>query len=157
MKKKEKRALLILIIVAVLIIGAIWFLTRGNNKEQTAGAGANKGEQQYVQVQQDGTKVNTSNKINENKEIEGFTIENVRFIERDGVTELRADVTNRTNEAKEGFLMDIVLYDKSGNEMGRIPGNVIETQAGETIEICAGITGIVENYISAYDFKMVKK
>ena len=34
---------------------------------------------------------------------------------------------------------------------------MIETKAGETIQICAGITGIVEEYVKANDFKIEKK
>lgn len=103
--------ILILIVVAIAIIAILWFATRGK-KENTEGQ-----KETIVQVQEDGSKVNVGDKLHEKKEIDGFTIENVRFTEKDGMTQLRADVTNRTSEAKNGFLIDIVLYDKSGKEI----------------------------------------
>lgn len=149
MRKVKNRVILILIIivVAIFIIGMIYFITRGESVN----------DEKIVEMQDDGSKLNIGSKLHEKKEIDGFTIENVSFIEKEGVTELRADVTNKTGETKDGFLMDIVLYDEKGKEIGRIPGNVIETKAGETIQICAGITGIVEEYVKANDFKIEKK
>ena len=46
-----------------------------------------------------------------------------------------------------------MLFDKNGNEMGRIPVGVAETQKGETVEVKATIN---ESYANAYDFKLEK-
>ena len=158
MKKKEKQGLLILIIVGILIITLIWFVTRPKdsklNEENNGGTTENISQGEFTKVEQDGTIVNTSEKLKENKEIEGFKISNIKFEEKNGQTELIADVTNTTGKAQKGFLVDIVLLDKQGKEIARIPGNIIETQAGETIEIHAGIT---ERYANAYNFKLEKK
>ena len=57
MKNKEKQGLIILVIVAILIIGIIWFATRKDkNEEQKIEV-----ENEFVQVQEDGSKSNTSN------------------------------------------------------------------------------------------------
>ena len=64
-----------------------------------------------------------------------------------------AFVTNNTGSDKDGFLVDVVLLAKDGSEIGRIPASITPTKAGETIQIRAKIT---ENYINAYDFKLVK-
>ena len=153
MKKKEKQGLIILVAVSILIIGIIWFATKKDqNEEQKVEV-----ENEYVQVQEDGSKSNTSNKVKETKSVEGVRIENVRFNEVNGQTMLIADITNTTANKKDRFLADIVLYNKSGQEIGRIPGVIGEMQAGETIEMQAGIVGIEESYVNAYDYKIEKK
>lgn len=157
MKSSEKRGLLVLIGVVIIVIGIIWLITNNkktkNNEVETPKNGeVSVGE--FTETENDGTVVNTSEKLKENKEIEGFKITSIRFEEKDGQSTLIANVTNTSGEAKEGFLVDIVLYDKAGNEIGRIPGNIIETIAGETIEMRAGIT---ESYVNAYNFKLEKK
>ena len=156
MKSREKKGLLILILVALVIIGIIWFATRPKENGQAQNGKTTQGESvgEFTVKQSDGTIVNTSEKLKQNKEIQGFKISNIQFKEQGGESELVADVTNTTTEAKPGFLVDIVLYDKNGAEIGRIPANIIETEAGETIQIHAGIT---ESYTNAYDFKMEEK
>lgn len=152
MKTKEIKGLLILVIVAIVIIMGIWLLTRNNNENKTKEETIKNSE--VVQVQEDGSKINISEKVKETREIEGIKIENIRITERNGQTMLVADLTNKTDAKKERFLVNIIIYDKQGKEMGTIPGVIGEMQAGETIEMQAGIT---EDYINAYDFKIVKK
>ena len=152
MKKKEKRGLLILILVSILIIGSIWFMARDNNtNEKEKNPQINTG---YVQVQADGTKVNTSEKVAETRQIDGIVIRDIRLEQSNGITRLIADLTNTTGQAKDRFLVDIQLFDKSGKQIGTIPGIVGKTQPGETIQMQVGIT---EDFVGAYDFKIVKK
>lgn len=157
MKSSEKRGLLVLIGVVIIVIGIIWLITNNKKTKNNVVEAPKNGEVsvgEFTETDSEGTVVNTSEKLKENKEIEGFKITSIRFEEKDGQSTLIANVTNTSGEAKEGFLVDIVLYDKAGNEIGRIPGNIIETIAGETIEMRAGIT---ESYVNAYDFKLEKK
>ena len=150
MKKSEKRGLLILILVVIIIIVGIWLITRNKNNNQNGGT-SSKGE--YTKVDDNGVVVNTSKKLQSNKETDGFTITNIKFTEQNGETILSAHVTNKTGSAQGSFFGKIVLYDKKGNEIGRIPVMVSETENGETISIEATIT---ESYINAYDFKLEK-
>lgn len=152
MKSKEKKMLLILIIVAIAIIAIIWFITRKgkeSNQEET-----NQVVEEFVQVQEDGTKVNISNKLKEEKELDGLKIGNIQLTEKDGQLRLLANVTNTTSKDVDAFFIDIILYDKNGNEIDTILGLVSPVKAGQTVELNAGIT---EDYANAYDFKVVKK
>ena len=65
MKPKEKRmiAILLLILIIAVIIFAVSKNKKGNNKENTAEE--NKVVEEFVQVLEDGTKLNTSAKFNE--------------------------------------------------------------------------------------------
>ena len=162
MKKKEKRAILILVLVAVVIIAVIWFATKGNKnnvggsaKQGTTSSQSVAPDAAVTKTQEDGSVENTSNKVKESRDLNGFKVTNI-LLKKDnqGNTILTADVTNTTSSDQPGFLVDIVLLDKSGKELGTIPGAVVETQAGETIELRAEIT---EDYVNAYDIKLLKK
>lgn len=154
MKKKEKKMILILIIVSILIIGVIWFLTRPkdetNSNKETNNSAA-QGE--YTKVEEDGTIVNTSEKLKENKEMQGFELTNIEFKEKNGETILSARVTNKTGETQQTFMGNIILLDKKNNEIGRIPVRISTMEAGETRDIEATIT---ESYANAFNFKLEK-
>ena len=128
MKKKEKRALLVLIIVASLIIGIIWVATRGDKDEEVSG-GTSGTQEEIVKVESDGTKVNTSEKLNKDKKTDEFEISNISFTEKNGETILKARITNRTKSAQDSFFGKIVLLDKAGKTMGNIPILVSATQS----------------------------
>lgn len=65
MKNKEKKMILILIIMALIIIAIIWSITRGkNNKDNEL---QNTNEEEFIRVESDGTIVNTSEKLKEEK------------------------------------------------------------------------------------------
>lgn len=151
MKKKEKRMILILILVSILIVGIVWLVTRPKTNKTNASGSVAQGE--FTKVDNEGTIVNTSEKINEDKEELGFSITNVKLEEKNGETIISARITNKTESNQESFFGNIVLFDKQGNEIGRIPTMVSETQKGESIDIEASIT---ESYVNAYDFKLEK-
>ncbi len=154
MKKQEKRMLLILVIVSVLIITIIWFAARNKENNNVGGTTTENVEQgEFTKVEADGTIVNTSEKLKQTKENLGFSITNINFVKRGNETILTARVTNNTGEAQGDFLGQIVLLDKRGNEIGRIPAMITETENGEAIDI---ETTITESYANAYDFRLEK-
>ena len=153
MKKQEKRMILILIIVSALIITIIWFVTRNKEDNNVGETTENVEQGEFTKVEADGTIVNTSEKLNENKQNIGFEITNINFIKRGNETILTARVTNNTGAEQGSFFGKIVLLDKSGKEIGRIPVMISETQSGEAIDI---ETSITESYANAYDFRLEK-
>ena len=152
MKKKEKRMILIIVLVGVLIIGGllIWKNGRKNNDEQ----GINQPKEEFVQVLEDGTKLNISNKLKEEKTIKGLKIGNIQLTEQNGQSVLLADVRNEGTQDVEMFLINIILVDKTGKEIATIPGIVSPVKAGATVQLNAGIT---EDYANAYDFKVEQR
>ena len=153
MKKQEKRMLLILVIVSVLIITIIWFATRNKENNNVGETTENVEQGEFTKVEADGTIVNTSEKLKQTKENLGFSITNINFMKKGNETILTARVTNNTGEAQGDFLGQIVLLDKRGNETGRIPAMITETENGEAIDI---ETTITESYANAYDFRLEK-
>ena len=170
MKCNEKKGILILIIVGVIILAIIFAATRGNSNKNATNTNssstnnnttgnseisqvdASRGE--FTKTESDGTVVNTSEKLKENKVESGFEISNINYSEKDGHTTLEADVTNMTGTAQGNFMAEIVLLDKEGKEQGRIPVAIPETQIGETVGVQAGIN---DQYANAYNFRLEKK
>lgn len=163
MKPQEKKGILVLICIVIIVLLVVFFVTRNKNEEPNNGGETSVGKEtnskvisqtEFTQTQEDGTTVNISSKLKEEREVDGFLITNISFSEKKGDSELVAYVTNNTGSDQKGFLVDIVLLNRDNSEIGRIPASIVETKAEETIQLRAKIT---ENYVDAYDFKLEKK
>ena len=157
MKPKEKRMIFILVIITI-IVAVIFFATRGNKKEDVDNDKQAQNEnaviEEFVQVLDDGTKLNTSTKLNEAKTVEGYTFENIQFTEQNGQSILLADVTNNSGSATDITLVDLILLDKEGNEIVTLGGIIAPLQAGEKTQFNTSST---LDYANAYDFNVVIK
>lgn len=151
MKSKKKRILFILIIIAIIVLIVLWFAKKENHKEEET----NTVTENFIQLKEDGTVENISSNLKEEKELDGLRFKNIRLIEKSGQLTLFADVMNTTNQDIEAFLVNIILYDKEGKELGTILSLISPIKAGETVELKTGITE--KKYVNAYDFKIVKK
>ena len=150
MKKKEKRLILILIaiLVVVLIIG-LFIKENGVQSQQNTIT-----DEKFVQVLEDGTKLNKSSKFNETKNIDGIEISNIQFTYKDGQTVLLANATNNTGKAVDITLLDIKLLDEQGNEIVTVGGIISPMQVGETTQLNASMT---MDYANAYDVEITLK
>ena len=157
MKKKEKRLILILLVILVIIL-TIFFLTRRGEKkvnEENNNAAQNTVEnEKFVQLLEDGTKLNTSNKLNETKNVDGIEIGNIQFTYKDGQTVLLADVTNNSGKAVDMTLLDIKLLDEEGNEIITVGGIISPMEVGEKTQLNTSMT---MDYANAYDFQIIMK
>ena len=154
MKKSERRMILILIIVAIIIIAVLVKVTKGGDNENVNSAtenGTNVDVQneEFVEVLEDGSKLNTSDKLSETKKFENYEISNIQLTEQNGQSVILADVKN-VGEAKANMaLIDITLLDKDGNEIAKIGGIIADVEPGETVQLNASAT---TDFANAYDF-----
>ena len=155
MKEKEKRGLLILILVAIAIITTLAIITNRKGKEVNSDSTEeNKVVEEFVQVLEDGTKLNTSTKLSETKIVDGLKIGNIQLTMQNGQSVLLADAENDTGKDIEIMLLDIILLDKNGNELTTIAGIVGDLKAGEKQQLNSSVTS---DYANAYDFRVVIK
>lgn len=154
MKKKEKRMIAILVVVSIIIIAVIYFATRGGNGEENLPEGENKVVEEFVQVLEDGTKLNTSTKLKETKKIEGLEISNIQLTNANGLSVVLADVINKTDKATDLMAVRITLVDKNGNKLGDVNGLISPLQPGASTQLNMGTQ---TDYANAYDFTVVKK
>ena len=159
MSKKTKKIIIALIIVVIIVIAIVAFVlmkSKGtkNNGNNTAGTSGNTANEQYVQMLDDGTKLNTSSKLGEAKKVGDLTFENLQLTAEGGQTILLADVTNTGKKATDTVLVDIKLLDENGNEIVTVGGIVQPLEAGAKTQFNTSMT---LDYANAYDFEVTEK
>mgnify|MGYP004500960195 FL=1 len=154
MSKEEKRGLLILIIVAIAIIVTLVIILNVRGKKSNNDAEENEVVEEFVQVLEDGTKLNISTKLSETKIVDGLKIGNIQLTMQNGQSVLLADAENDTGKDIDIMLLDIILLDKNGNELTTIAGIIGNLKAGEKQQLNSSVTS---DYANAYDFRVVIK
>ena len=153
MKKNEK--IMILVLLAILIIAIIAFVgSKKQNKENKAETANNTVAEEFVQVLEDGTKLNTSEQLSKTKQVGAYKFENMQLTEQGSQTVLLADVTNTGSTATELQLVDVTLLDKNGKEIVTIGGIISPLQPGAKTQFNTSMT---LDYANTYDFKIELK
>ena len=158
---KAKELMIVLLIIIVLLIVIIVAVNANKNKgneenTQTPAIGVveeNKVEE-FVEVQEDGSKVNKSEELKKTKTIDGLEISNIRLVENNNVSQVVADVKNPTSKTLGDFPIDIVVKDKAGKEITTIGAYIDKVEAGKTVQLHASATS---DFANAYDFEIVKE
>ena len=155
MKKKEKRMILILLVI--LVIAIVIFVVNKNLKKENNSNGTqqeNTETEEFVQVLEDGTKLNTSTELNKEKQVGNYKFENMQLTTQDNQTVLLADVTNTGSSKTDIQLVDVTLLDKDGNEIITIGGIISQLEPGEKTQFNTSMT---LDYANTYDFKITLK
>lgn len=157
MKKNEK--IIILILLVVLVIAIIVFTVNKNKKEENNNENVNTETEnnvteEFVQVLEDGTKLNTSTKLNETKQVGIYKFENIQVTEKDGQSLILADVTNTSKNETDAKIVDIKLLDKDGKEIVTIGGIISPLKSGETKQFNSSMS---LDYANIYDFEIILK
>ena len=158
---KAKELMIVLGIVIILLVVIIVGKSINKDEQQqvqnpTIGVTQNDqaNKEEYVEIQADGTKVNTSNQLAKTKTVEGLEISNIQLTENGNLSKLTADVKNPTSQTKGDFAVKITILDKNGKEMATIGGYIDKVNPGETVKLSASAT---VDFANAYDFKVTKK
>ena len=156
MKKQEKRMILILLAVLAIVIIALVINknAKKENKENKAETANNTVTEEFVQVLEDGTKLNTSEQLNKTKQVGAYKFENMQLTEQGSQTVLLADVTNTSSSATNMQLVDVTLLDKNGKEIVTIGGIISPLQPGAKTQFNTSMT---LDYANTYDFKITLK
>lgn len=159
MNNNEKRWVILLVAVLIIAIVLILVLVNSNkNKEkgQVVQGGQsqieNKGEN-YTTELNDGTKINTGEEFNTTKKYGDLEISNIQYTEKDGMTVLLADVTNKGSTTHENEIVKITILGENDEELSTTKPVIGKIGPGETIKINATITADVAN---AKDFTIEK-
>ena len=154
MKRNERKWILVLVTITVLLI--IVLIVKNSKKEVTKEnskqLGANT--QEYVQVLENGTKLNTSTKLKETKMLDSLEIGNIQLTNKNGQSVLLADVKNTGSMETQVMLINIVLLDETGTEIATVPGIISPLKVGESTQLN---TSMQQDYTGIYDFRVVKK
>ena len=153
MKKNEKRMILILLVVLVIAIIA-FIVNKNSNKNKGENQTEENNTEKYVQVLEDGTKLNTSEQLSKTKQVGNYKFENMQLTEQGSQTVLLADVTNTGSTETSIQLVDVTLLDENGNEIITVGGIISPLKPGAKTQFNAGMT---LDYANTYDFKITLK
>lgn len=161
MKKNERRMILILVVIAIVVIAVLvksrTSTNQGaaqgnkNNGGQTSQTTEKKEKEEFVDVLDDGTKKNKSDKLTETKKFGDYEVSNVQLTESNGQSLILADVKNISDKKTELTLVDITLLDKEGKEITTIGGILGEAEPGATVQLNASATA---DFANAYDISI---
>lgn len=156
MKKKEKKMIAILVAITVVVIMiAIWMTNAKEPKEEVKRQEAKvESTEEKVEVLEDGTRFNTSNKLKETKKINGMEISNFQLTEKDNVTLLLGTVTNTSSEKQGGYPVNVKIIDEQGNEIITVGAYLGELEPGESTQFNTSATF---DCVNAYDFSISQK
>lgn len=159
MSKKEKQVIGVLIGIAVVAIIVV-LIVSGKNKEdenivnnETVENNTVE-EEKYVEVLENGTKLNTSEKLKETKEIDGMEISNMQLTEEGNITKLLGTITNNSNTTKGNYEINIKLIDENGKELTTLVGYIGELEPGESTQLSTSTTF---DYANTYDVEITKR
>lgn len=156
MKDNEKRMILMLVIIVAIIILALLIWKNASNKEQQEPQEQEQNTitEKYVDVLENGTKLNKSNKLKETKTLDGLEISNIQLTYSNGIAVVLGDVKNTTSIDIGLTEIELTLYDDQNNVLEKLEGLISPVKAGETIQLNMGVAA---DYANAYDFSVVKK
>lgn len=137
-----------LIILLILLISVFIVIKVSSQKKQEEKL--NNIEQEIVvQELEDGTKLNTSKKLDETKKVGNLEISNSQLTNKDGKTTLLAQVKNVGNENIQMVELEVILLDKEGKEIKTLNGLLGTIKPGETTQLNVSSTS---DYSQAYDY-----
>ncbi len=161
MKKNEKIGIMILALVAIIVI-VVLLVNRSGKDKQTSGGNNGVGSSQvdngqngeeFVSRQEDGTKVNISNKIKETKRVGGLEITGLTITEKDNLAQLLGTVTNVSSGVEGNYTLKIIVLDKDNQEIIDMLFSVSELQPGQSVGIDSSATF---DFSNAYDIRFEK-
>ena len=173
MKRKELVYIIALIVIVVLVIVGVSNSKKnkngkvqnqdGTSTSRTAQEESSKTSQtaringdatKYAEEKQDGSKVNTSGKILEDRQYKNLKITNSKVTEENGITTLLADVQNVGDTAiTEMTLFDIVFVDEEDHELATLVGSIVPLDVGEKTQLNSAIT---EDIAGAYTYRIIE-
>ena len=153
MNSNEKRWIVLLIAVVLIAVILIVALVNANGKEDENLGNPNNGEtsqnvqdeEKYTAELSDGTKINTSEDFNETKTYGDLEITNIQFTNKNGMTVLLADVTNKGESTHEEEIVTIKILGENGEVLDELHPSLGRIEPGETIELNAGTSADVAN------------
>ena len=158
MSKKEKQMIGVLILITVVVIIIAIIVSDGNkNKgedEKIVSKTNNNQTEEFVNILNDGTKLNTSDKLHETKTFDGMEISNFQLTENENVTLLLGTITNKTTTVKGGYPVNIRILDKEGKEIKTTAAYITKIEPGESTQLNTSATF---DYANAYDFEITKR
>ena len=132
--------------VAVVLIMVI-----PRNDEEEKEREMNTQEEKYAQVQDNGLKVNTSNKLKETKKLGNLEISNISLKSQGNESYITANVKNIGNTTNGDKFITITVLDDKQNIITKIDAYLSTIEAGQETILRSTTSA---DFANAYDFKV---
>ena len=146
MRKNSKRLTIILIVITIIVV-VLLIITDNKNKSIDQSEKEIQKEE-FIDILDDGTKLNTSDQLQKMRTLEGLDIMELQLTEKDNQTVLIGIITNNLTTQLGGYLADITLLDKQGNEMTTTQTYIPPLTSGQSTKLKVTIES---DYANAYD------
>lgn len=148
----KKTISFIIIFILIITIGvSSFFFFRGNGKASEKDELLKVSE--YAIINNEGVKINISEKLNIDKKNSELKISNIRLTEKDNDTLLEGVITNISGkDILEERTIKIKYVDEKGEELGIIYAVIMPLKSGESTALLASATS---DYSNAYDFIII--
>ena len=147
MQKWEKYWILGLVILVVVVL----IMVIPGNKEEEKEKEMNTQEEKYAQVQDNGLKVNTSNKLKETKKLGNLEISNISLKSQGNESYITANVKNIGNTTDGDKFITITVLDDKQNIITKIDAYLSTIEAGQETILRSTTSA---DFANAYDFKV---
>ncbi len=140
--KKTGQSVVWVLIIGVVIVAIVIFIiiaVNQNNVNPQNGTGNTNGEDTNFTETGDGTKVNTSEDVAEDKQVGGVLIEQSKIVYANGTSKLTSKVTNDATD-KDNLRFKVTFIANDGSVMAEAVGFVGNIKASETKYIDSYIT-----------------
>ena len=155
MKINKKNLILLLIVVLVIFFVVMNRKGKDTNENVVENNDTNftdqEGETQFYEELEDGTKVNTSEKLKETKILNGLEIKNIQLTNKNNQSMLLAEIENKTGKETQEILINVIFSDKEGNQIGKIGGMIAPLKDGEKTKLSSSS---MKDYSNAYNFEI---
>jgi len=146
MRRDKKRFMIATIVITIFII-VIAIINTNNNKENYYQVD----KTENTKINDEGKKINTSNKLKESRESNGLYIDKIQLINVLNKTTFTANITNKTTLTSEGKLYDIVFVDKDGKQVESMGIYIRELEPNQTISVESSIE---KDVTECYNFNL---
>ena len=168
-KNKRKVIIVIILIIILMVLGTICVISIKKNDQENNTTEENNIDMSVnnTNIQEgeilidydnlenakleDGIKINTSEKVHQQKTFEGLRINQVLIDSEQNMTNFSINFENISDKTIGEKYLKITCLDKSGNQIGELYAYVSETAPGE---IANTKVTVPEDYINMYDYQI---
>ena len=155
---KGTKTILIIIAIWVVILVSVVIIKNAGKEDKVAEAPEvteeNTVEEEFVEKLADGSKLNKSEELKEEKKLGTLSIGNIQLREVGGITTLLADVVNPTNTETERKKVKVEILDKQGEVITELKGIIDPIEANGKVQLNMAVTADVAN---AYNFRISER
>lgn len=153
MTQNEKKQIIIMIGVMLAIILILFVVKTVQKGDESEVEVAGTQTQEFVEKQEDGTNLNTSEELKKTKKVGSLEFTNITLTSKDGESYLTANVKNTGSSKAGDEFIKIAVLDKEGKELTTLNVYIETLDAGKETTLSSKTSS---DFVNAHDFRISK-